>query len=136
MHRHDRARAVGDLRRDVLRIEIQCYRIDVREDRRRAPPRNRLGGRIEGEGRADDLVAGTDLHRVECDDDRIGAVADPDRLRDAEKRRRFLLEGVVVRSTNELAAAEDLAEASFELGLERCVLRFDVNQRDLHGVSS
>ena len=34
--------------------------IDLREDGSRAAPDDRLGGRVEGEGRADDLVAGAD----------------------------------------------------------------------------
>jgi len=135
VHRHDRARAIGDLRRDIVGIDVERHGVDVGEDRRRAALGDRLGSCVEREGRADDLVAGADLHRVEHDHERIGAVRDTDRLLHAEIGGRFLLEGVVVRPADELAAVEHLAEAGLELGLQRGVLGVDVNERDRHGDS-
>ena len=79
-------------------IEVERDRIDVREHRRRATPGDRLGGRIERERGADDLVAGADLERVEHEHERVGAVRDADRLLDAEVGGRLLLEGPVVRA--------------------------------------
>ena len=73
---------------DVLGIEVQRHRVDVGEDRRRAGARDRLGGRVEGERRADHLVAAPDADRLEHEHERVGAVRDADRLRDAEVRRR------------------------------------------------
>ena len=135
VHRHDRARARRDLRGDVVDVDVHRRRVDVGEDGRRTAARDRLGGRVERERRADDLVAGADLHRVEHDHDRVRAVRDADRLRDAEERGRLLLECPEVRPTDELPAVEDLAEAGLELRDQRRVLRLDVNQRYLrHGV--
>ena len=53
----------------------------------------------------------------------------------AEVGGRLLLERVVVRPADELAAVENLAEAGLELGLQRGVLGVDVNERDRHGDS-
>ena len=57
VHREDRPRPLSHPRRHVLGVEVQGRRVDVAEDRRRADARDRLGGRVEREGRADDLVA-------------------------------------------------------------------------------
>ena len=75
---HDRLRPRGDPALDVLGIEVQRHRIDVREDRRRAGAGDRLGGRVEGERGADHLVA-----RVRCPSPRARA-----RARRCRSRRR------------------------------------------------
>ena len=87
-----------DLRGDVLGIDVQRHRVDVGEHRSRAAPGDRLGGRVERERRADHLVARPDLHRVEHEHERVGAVRDADRLLRAEVRGRLLLERVEVRA--------------------------------------
>ena len=135
VHRHDRARAARDLRGDVLRIDVERHRVDVGEHRRRASPRDRLGRRVEGERRTDDLVAGADLHRVEHEHERVGAVRDADRPLRAEVGGGLFLERVEVRPPDELAAVEHLAEACLEFGDQRLVLGMDVNERDRHGAS-
>ena len=84
VHGHDRLRPRRDPARDVLGVEVERDRVDVGEDRRRTAPGNRLGRGVEGERRADDLVAGADAHGVEHDHDRVRAVGDADRFRDAE----------------------------------------------------
>ena len=66
--------------------------IDVGEHRRRADACDRLGGREEREGGADDLVAAADLERLEGEDESVRAVRDADRVRHAEERRRLVLE--------------------------------------------
>ena len=71
--------------------------VDVGEDRSRAAPHDRLGRRVEREGRADHLVAGADAERVEREDERIGAVRDADRPLHAEVGGGLLLERPVVR---------------------------------------
>ena len=65
VHGHQCARLRRHPRRDIVRIEVQGRRVDVREHWRRAAAGDRLGGRVEREGRADDLVAGPDPDRVE-----------------------------------------------------------------------
>ena len=85
MHRQDGLRPLGDLPLHVRRIEVQGDRVDVDEDGRRLAPRDRLGGRVERERRADHLVAATDAEGVEDDDDRVRPVGDADRLGHVEK---------------------------------------------------
>ena len=97
MDRDDRLRPVGDLRGRVLDVEVERRGVDVGEDGGRAAPDDRLGRRVEREGRADDLVAGADAHRVERDDERVGAVRDADRALHAEVRGGLFLERPVVR---------------------------------------
>ena len=77
MYRHDRLCPLRDAGRDVVRVEIQRDRVDVGEDRRRPDPRDRLRGRVEGESRADHLVAALDAYRLERQDERVRAVGDP-----------------------------------------------------------
>ena len=117
---------------DVLRVEVVRRRVDLGEDGRRAAARDRLGRRVEREGRADHLVARADAHRVERDHERVGAVRDADRLRNAEIGGGLLLEGGHVGAEHELPSASTSAKALLELGDQRCVLRPDVNERN-HG---
>ena len=118
--------------RDVLRIEVQRHRVDLREDGRRADPRDRLCRRIEREGRADHLVARTDPERVEHEHDRVGAVGDADRLRDAERLGRLALEPLDLGAEDETPALEGSLEGRFQLWHQGRVLRLDVNVGNRH----
>ena len=135
VHGQQRTRARRDLRRDVFRIDVERHRVDVGEDRRRAALRDRLRGRIEREGRADHLVAGADLERVQREDEGVRAVRDADRPAHAEIGGGFGLEGPILRPAHELLAVENLAEPQLELGDQRLVLGMNVNERDRHGGS-
>ncbi len=131
VHRHDRLRPGRDPRGDVLRIEVERRRIDVGEHRRRADPRDRLGRRVERERGADDLVAASDLERLEREDERVGAVRDADRVRHSEERRGLVLERLDLRPEDEASGLEDCGEALLELGDQRRVLRLHVDEWDL-----
>ena len=115
----------------VVRVEVHRRRVDLREDRSRPAARDRLGRRVEREGRADHLVAGPDLERVERDHERVGAVRDPDRVLDAEVRGGLLLEGLDLRAEDEPPRVEDVGDSLLQLLQQRRVLRLDVNERDL-----
>ena len=115
MHRHDRLRAARDTFRDPLGIEVERLRVDVGEDGSRTDTRDRLGGGIEREGRADHLVARADLERVQDEDDRVRAVSDPDRLAHTEIPRGLLLERADVRPEDELAALQNVVERLLDL---------------------
>ena len=117
-------------RRDVLRVDVERRRVDVREHRRRADAGDRLRGRVEREGRADHLVAAPDAHRLEREDERVGPVRDAERVRYAEVRGRLALEGLDLGPEDEAARLEDLCEPLLELRDERRVLRLDVDERD------
>ena len=131
VHRHDRLRPRRDPRGDVLGIEVERRRVDVGEHRRRADARDRLGGRVERERGADDLVAASDPERLEREDERVGAVRDADRVRDSEERRGLVLERLDLRPEDEAAGLEDCREALLELGDQRRVLRLHVDEWDL-----
>ena len=129
----DRLRPRRDPRGDVLRVEVERDRVDVGEDRRRADPGDRLGGRVERERRADHLVAATDSHCLEREDERVRAVRDADRVRDAEVGGRLALERLDLGPEDEAAGLEDGREALLELGDQRRVLRLHVDEWDLLG---
>jgi len=131
VHRHDRLGARRDLARDVGGVEVHRLALDVGEYGRRAEQGDRLGGGVEGEGGADDLVARPDSQRAQHQRDRVGAVSYSDRLRDTEVGRRLALERLDVGAEDELPRLEHLGEASLQLVRERRVLSFYVNQGDL-----
>ena len=132
MHGHDRLRPRGDPALDVGGVEVQRARVDLGEDRGRADPRDRLGGGVERERRADHLVAGADLERVEDEHDRVGAVRDADRLLDAESLGRLALEALDLGAEDEAAALERPLERRLQLRDQRRVLRLDVNVGNRH----
>ena len=132
VHRHDRLRLVRDLALDLRRIEVQRRRVDVGENRCRAAPGDRLGGRVERERRADHLVAGADVHPVEHEDDRVGAVGAADRLLDAELGRSLALEGLDLGAEDELPGVERARERVLQLRDQRRVLRLDIDVGDRH----
>ncbi len=129
----DRLRALAHQARRSAGSRLSDCRVDVAEDRRGAHARDRLGGRIEGEGRADDLVAGADAESVEHENERVGPVGHSDRVADAEVGGRLRFEGLHLGPQNEASRFEDGAEALLELAHERRVLRLDVDVRDRHG---
>ena len=128
VHRHERPRPVGHPRGDVLRVEVERDRVDVGEDGRRAAARDRLGGRVEGERGADHLVAGADLHRVEREHERVGAVGDADRARHAELLGRLGLERLHVRAQDEDARVEHARDPLLDLRNQALVLGLDVDE--------
>ena len=109
--------------------------IDVGEDGSRAGPGDRLGRRVERERGADHLVTGADPHRLERENERVGAVRDADRVRHVEVGGRLALERLDLGAEDEAARLEDLGEALLELRDQRRVLRLDVDERDHDGSS-
>ncbi len=112
----------------LLDVEVERDGIDVREDGRRTAPRHGLRGRVEGEGRADHLVAGPDAERVEGEHERVGAVGHADRALDAEIGGGLLLERPVVRAADEALSVEHLTESGLEPRYQGLVFGSDVNE--------
>src|SRR5215204_5236078 len=99
----------------ILWVEVQRLRVDLREDGSRSAPRNRLGGRVEREARADDLVASPDPERVQREHERVRPVRDPDRVLHAEEYRGLLFEGLDLRAEDESARVEDVGDSLLQL---------------------
>ena len=117
---------------DLRGIHVERDRVDVGEDGCRAAARDRLGRRIERERRADHLVAGADLERVEHEHERVGAVRAADGVLRAEELGRFTLESLDLGPEDELARLRASARTLLQLGDQRRVLRLDVNVGDRH----
>src|SRR5262249_44702648 len=66
----------------------------------------------------------------ERQDERIGPVRHPDRVRHPEERGRLFFEGFDLRPEDEGPGLENRREALLELGYERRVLGLHVDQRD------
>ena len=118
---------------DVARIDVQRRRVDVCEDRRCAAPGDGLGGRVEGEGGADDFIPWADPEGVQDEHEGVGPVGHADRVRGAEVGRNFLLEGAHVRTEDELPGLEHLLHPLPNLVQKRPVLGLDVGEGDGHG---
>ena len=108
------------------RRDAEGARIDVGEDGRGAAARDRLGGRVEGEGRADHLVPRADLHCIEREHERVGAVGDADRARHAELLGNLCLERLHVRPQDEDARVEHTSDPLLDLRNQALVLSLDV----------
>ena len=65
MHRHDRPGARRDRRFDLRRVDVQGGRIDVDQPDVGTQIAHDFGGRREGVGGGDDLVAGSDAQRLQ-----------------------------------------------------------------------
>ena len=72
-----------------------------------------------------------DPERLEREDERVGAVRDADRVRNAEEGGSLALERLHLRTEDEAAGLEHGREALLELGNERRVLRLHVDEWDL-----
>ncbi len=132
VHRHDRLRALGDPALDIGGIEIERHGVDLREDRGGSAARDRLGGCIERERRADDLVAGADPHCIQDKHERVGAVCTADGVESAEQRGRLVLERLDLRPEDEAAGLQRPRECLLQLRDQRRVLRLDVNVGNRH----
>ena len=110
MDGEDRLRSVAHPGGHIGWIKIQRHRIDVREDGCGAAPQHGLHGRVERERGADDLVAGSDPHRVQHELDRVGAVRDSDGVRRAQVGPGLLLESADVRPEDEARRFEHLVD--------------------------
>ena len=140
VHRHDRARAVGDGVGQAVRVQVERRRVDVDEHGHRAQHGRGLGGRDERERRADHLVAGAYAERHQRDLDRVGAVAHAERGRRAVGRAVDAVEvagelGLEVgdeRAAHEGAAVEHGRERGVVLGAEGVDLRAQVDHLEGH----
>ena len=128
-----RAAARGALHVGDGRVEGR--RVDVREDRLGAEPRDTARGREERVGRADHLVAGPDPVRHQREEDRVAAGADGDRLGRAAVVGELALERVDLGAQDELLRLHDARERGADLGAQLVVLRPQIEQRHLDALA-
>ena len=88
VHRHDRARALGDAALDGRRVDRERRRVGVGEHRQRLAAEDRVVAGDEGVGRDDHLVAGVDVQDVQADHEGGGAAGGGQALLGAEQRAR------------------------------------------------
>ena len=129
---HDRAGARRDGGLDGGGIEAVRLVLDVGEHRDRADGCDRLGGRVEGERGADDLVAGLDPERTQRDEQRIRAVCDADSVGRAHLLGEDALDLGHARPQDETAGFDDIADRAKDLLAYGAVLRMGVHQGHGH----
>jgi len=84
VHGNDGAGARGDELRELTFVEVERVGADVGENDAGAAEREGVGGRDEGEGRKDDLVAGLDVEQQRGHLERVRAGSGDERARNAE----------------------------------------------------
>jgi hypothetical protein len=114
------------------RVEVEVHRVDVKEDRARADACDGPAGREERVRARDDLVAGPDSVSHECDEERIGARGKADAMLRAAVGGDLGLECAHLGTQDEHLRRRDLEHRGVELGLQRAVLRLEVEQRHSH----
>ena len=119
-------------RADRVGGHVTRRRIDVAEHRTRSGVDDRLGGCVERERRHHDLVVAANPERPQRDRDRVGAVADADRVAHTEVGRELLLERPDLRAEDVLAPLHDSGDPLENRGPERQQRRVGVEQPDRH----
>ena len=115
VHRQDRARPGSNRARDLIRIEREAHRIDVREDRTRAGHHDRER-RVRGrQRRGDDFVARADAERAQDERDRVGPCADAHGMRRAHRSRELGFERLDLGAEHEPAARDDTIDGGADV---------------------
>ena len=115
VHGHHGPRPRRDGRLETPGIEVVGLRVDVDEDRDGADQHNRARGGDEREGRRDHLVAGAHTHRLEGEQQRVGARVEADAVPGAAEGSELGLEGPDLGAEDEAAAREDASGGGKEL---------------------
>ena len=123
MHDDDRLGARPDRFLDARRIDRVGGLVDVDQNRLRSAGYDR-GDRGERRVRdRDDLITRGDPERAQCEDQRIGAAADPHGTGDATMPSEGALEILDLAAENVSATLQDASDCVLDLALVRAVLR-------------
>ena len=133
MHGHDRPRARGDRRLDALGVEVGGGGMDVHEHRPGADVGDGFGGRDEGVGRGDHLVARLHPHRQQGQMERARARVQGHAVPDAAVGGELFLEARDLLAENERRRSADAVQRGEALVSEAVVLQLQVEVGDLHG---
>ena len=130
MDRHDGLGGRGDGRFDQRRIDVECGRIDVDEDRLAAQPRH---GRGRGKKRVagqDHFVAGPDVQRHQRQQDRVAARGAGDRVRHVAIRGDRLFQRLAIRPKHEAARCQHPPHGRGDFCGQRLILPAHVDQAE------
>ena len=119
----------------VGEIEVEGVGVVINEDGGGADARDAAGGGEEGEGGAEDFVAGADVEGHEGEQDGVGAGGDADGVFGVGEGGGGLFEVGDFAAEDELAGFEDAGEGCFEFGGEGGVLLFEIEKGDQFLVS-
>jgi len=128
MDGHDRSGALRNSSLDSGRIELKREAIDISKDRRCTHRAARFGSRVEGIGRADDLVAHADVVGAQGKDQGIGAIGNANRMRNTNISGSFGLKGLDVWTEDKNAATNNLVNGSRNSVVERLPLATQIHQ--------
>ena len=117
-----------DDRFKMLRIEIVGPGVNVHIHRLGTEKRNDLDRSDESERRGDDLVAGTNPNRHECEQQRVSAAGTGDAVATAGKGSELLLQLPNFRAHDVLGMIEDTLDARVDAAFEIAVLRLEVDE--------
>ena len=106
--------------------------IDIDKDRCGAAKTDRLGGCDKGAGDGDDFVPLPNPAGQQSQPERIGAIADADRMLAAAEGGKVVLKRLDKRAAGEGAGVNHLRDNVLQLGAERRVLRLEIKKRNVH----
>jgi hypothetical protein len=130
VHGHHGARPRGHGRLEAPRIEIVSLRVDVDEDGHGADHHHGARGGDEGERRRDHLVARAHAHRLQGEEQRVGAGVEADAVAGAAERGQLRFERLHLGAEDEAAAREHAGGGGEQFVGERRVLAHEVDLGD------
>jgi hypothetical protein len=119
-----------DLLFDALHVDVVGLRVDVHEHHLRPGHFDGLRGGNKAVRNRDDLVSGTDAERSQGDEERVGAVRDPDTVLNVAVTGKRLLELLDERSPDERRLRDHGRDGGVDFPLDRFVLLLQIHQRD------
>ncbi len=119
---------------NLLGIDEKASVQDVDEDRLRADVADRFRSRDERVRHGDDFVSRGNARCPQRESEGVGAVADADRVLHPDERRELLFEGGDLFTQDERRRLKHACDRGIDLGGERLVLCFEIDEGDLHGL--
>ena len=128
MHRHDRLGANPNRRLKLSRVHGVGFLVDIDEYRPGAACANRFGGRHKTVGNRYDLISWPHAKRQQTQPERIGPVADTQRMPGLTKRRKFGFESGDKWPARKGAGLGHLPKRIHEFSHQRLVLRAQIQK--------
>src|SRR5437016_13234260 len=122
----------GNFSGDLLRIEVECARVDVGEHDSCPHLVDRFCRGDVGKGGGDDLATGANVQRSQGQGEGVRAGVHADAEASSCKSSHLLLEGDHVWSEHIVAASQNLFNNRQQFGFEIAELRGQIQKWDLH----